>query len=122
MPARVKPLFFLVAAIFVLLQYALWFGEKNLFDWWNLQHTVSMTQAEIAQLQRENDRLTVEVLDLKQSGDSVETLARSQYGMIKRGETFYQIIEGGRPENELEIPPLELDSEFAPKLNSELDR
>lgn len=40
-----------------------------------------------------NQRLVAEVIDLKEGGETVETIARSELGLIKKGETFYQIIE-----------------------------
>jgi cell division protein FtsB len=33
------------------------------------------------------------VVDLKSGGETVETIARTDLGLIKAGETFYQIIE-----------------------------
>jgi cell division protein FtsB len=33
------------------------------------------------------------VIDLKTGGETVETIARSELGLIKEGEIFYQIVE-----------------------------
>ena len=44
-------------------------------------------------LANRNQRLIAEVNDLKEGGETVETIARSELGLIKEGETFYQIIE-----------------------------
>ena len=38
-------------------------------------------------------RLNAEVLDLKQGLDAIEEHAREDLGMVKEGETFYQIVE-----------------------------
>ena len=40
-----------------------------------------------------NAALEAEVKDLKQGMQAVEERARSELGMIKKGETFYQIVE-----------------------------
>ena len=93
MQPKQKFLIAVLAGVFLLLQYALWLGDKNVFDWLRLKQSSEQTQQEITALQRENERLVVEVIDLKESGESVETIARSQYGLIKKDETFYQIIE-----------------------------
>jgi cell division protein FtsB len=44
-------------------------------------------------LQERNAALEAEVQDLKQGLEAVEERARSELGMIKKDETFFQIIE-----------------------------
>ena len=88
-----KPTNLLLIALFVGLQYALWFGDKNVFDLYRLNQAADRMQQQNNQLVQRNQRLLAEVIDLKQGGESVETIARSQLGLIKDGETFYQIIE-----------------------------
>ncbi len=83
----------LLAGLFLAVQYALWFGDKNVFDLLRLKQTTELTQRENAALQQHNDKLVAEVIDLKEGGETVETLARSQFGLIKKDETFYQIVE-----------------------------
>ncbi len=75
------------------LQYALWFGDKNVFDLYRLQATIEERQDENNQLALRNDKLLAEVVDLKNSGETLETLARSELGLIKPNETFYQMID-----------------------------
>lgn len=82
-----------LAALLVALQYALWFGDKNLFDLRRLSVATEQTRQAGVALQRRNDKLVAEVIDLKEGGETVETLARSQFGLIKPGETFYQIVD-----------------------------
>jgi len=88
-----KPVNLLLLTILLSLQYALWFGDKNVFDLNLLKKTAESVRLENVGLSRRNDKLLAEVIDLKEGGETVETLARSQLGMIKQGETFYQIIE-----------------------------
>ena len=77
---------------FLVLQFALWAGDKNLFDLYHLRNAIEATEVEIAQLTERNDKFLAEVLDLKNGGQAVETLARQELGFIKEGETFYQVI------------------------------
>lgn len=79
-------------SLFGLLQFALWTGDKNVFDLYHLNNTIDQTLAQIAQLTQRNDQFLAEVLDLKNGGQAVETLARQELGFIKEGETFYQVI------------------------------
>ena len=80
-------------SLFVSLQYALWIGDKNVIDLKRLQTAVGKTKLKNAELDQRNQKLLAEVIDLKQGGETIETLARSELGLIKDGETFYQIIE-----------------------------
>jgi len=43
------------------------------------------------------------VLDLKQGDQAVEARARTELGLIKPGETFYQVVE--QPANPGSVPP-----------------
>ena len=74
-------------------QYALWFGDKNMFDLYRLQNSAELIVLENETLAQRNQRLVAEVIDLKTGGETIETIARSELGYIKQGETFYQIIE-----------------------------
>ncbi len=51
---------------------------------------------ENAHLQARNDSLAAEVLDLKDGLEAIEERARSDMGMIKQDETFYQFIGAHR--------------------------
>ena len=80
-------------SLLVSLQYALWIGDKNVIDLKRLQSAVDKTKQKNAELDQRNQKLLAEVIDLKQGGETIETLARSELGLIKEGETFYQIVE-----------------------------
>jgi len=77
-------------------QYALWVGDKNVPDLYHLKEAVNETREENQGLHLRNQKLLAEVIDLKQGGETIETLARSELGLIKPEETFYQIIQQPR--------------------------
>lgn len=79
--------------VFAALQYALWLGDYGLIRLWQLDTTVNAQQEENNRLTVRNQRLHAEVIDLKKGHDALEERARSELGMIKKGETFYQVIE-----------------------------
>lgn len=59
-----------------------------------------------------NDTLRAEVRDLKQGNAAIEERARSELGMIKEDEVFYQVID--QPIlPAIEAPPLALDNQAA---------
>ena len=88
-----KLLVIILAALFAALQFKLWLGSEGLPEYWGLkQDIVSQTGVNDKDLQR-NRALTADVRDLKDGLESVEERARSEMGMIKQGETFYQVID-----------------------------
>lgn len=82
-----------LVALLLAVQFALWFGDKNMFDLLRLKQTTDQTRQENKVLQQRNNTLVAEVIDLKAGGETVETLARSQFGLVKKGETFYHVVE-----------------------------
>jgi len=88
-----KTLIAVLAVLFVLLQYKLWFGEGSMMEVWQLDRAIAAQTAENAQLRERNQALAAEVADLKQGVEAIEERARRELGMIKKGETFYQVVE-----------------------------
>ena len=90
----VKKLYFAVLLLFLLLlQIRLWQGPNGLETYHQLQQDIARQHEENQRLQQRNSRLLEDVADLKNGSEAVEALARSELGLVKRNETFYQIIE-----------------------------
>lgn len=88
-----KTLTAILLLMFLTLQYQLWIGEGGLPEVWQLQQEVEKQQQENIELRERNARLAAQVRDLKQGLEAVEEVARDELGMVKQGETFYQIIK-----------------------------
>lgn len=88
-----KLLAIILLSLFAALQYKLWLGDKGLREYADLAQSVSAQRTENGTLERRNQALGAEVLGLKEGLEAVEERARSEMGMIKEGETFYQVIE-----------------------------
>lgn len=88
-----KFLVYALLALLLALQYPLWFGNSSAVNLWRLQREISAQKAENARLEERNAALEAEVLDLKNGLAAIEERARSELGMVKKGETFYQVIE-----------------------------
>lgn len=86
----------ILVIVLVLLQYRLWVGDGSLAEVWQLHRKVDEQKAENVRLEERNQTLDAEVKDLKQGQAAVEERAREELGMIRKGETFYQIIEKDR--------------------------
>lgn len=74
------------------LQYRLWFGEANLREVWALQQEIERQRSENDHLVVRNHQLDAEVKDLKQGLAALEERARNELGMVKQGETFFQLV------------------------------
>ncbi len=83
----------LLIVLILLLQYKLWFGEGGMRDVAELRRAVAEQKEENARLLERNRSLEAEVEDLRTGLDAIEEKARSELGMIKEGETFYQVVE-----------------------------
>ncbi len=88
-----KALIAILIVLLLVLQYKLWFGDGNMREVWQLQAAIEEQKKQNEELRERNAALEAEVKDLKQGLDAIEERARSELGMIKKGETFYQIIE-----------------------------
>ena len=88
-----KKLLILLLLLLAYLQYKLWFGEGSLQEVRELQQAVEQQREENLQLRERNDALDAEVRDLQQGLDAIEEHAREDLGMVKEGETFYQVVE-----------------------------
>ena len=80
--------------ILLLLQYPLWLGKGGWLKVWDLHRQVEAQQQVNQQTQTRNAVLDAEVRDLKQGTEAIEERARTDLGMVKRDEVFYQILDG----------------------------
>lgn len=75
------------------LQYRLWVGDGSLAQVQDLQHQIAEQKGENERLMERNRILEAEVMELKKGMETVEERARHELGMVKEGETLYQISE-----------------------------
>ncbi len=90
---RQKLLIYTLIGLLVILQYPLWFGSGGVLTLWRLNREIAAQKADNAQLKERNAALEAEVSDLKQGYEAIEERARAELGMVKKGETFYQVID-----------------------------
>lgn len=77
------------------LQFKLWNGQGGLIELWALREQRHNQILENRRLKERNSSLEAEVADLKDGLEAIEERARSEMGMIKTDEVFYQIIDTG---------------------------
>lgn len=93
MRTDVKILVYILIGILIGLQYPLWLGNGGLLALWKLKREISEQRQENSGLKERNLALEAEVRDLKEGYEALEERARAELGMVRRGETLYQIIE-----------------------------
>jgi len=78
--------------LLLLIQYPLWFGKGGWLEVRKYQGKLE-GQLEINEsLNKRNDQIKAEVIDLKTGLDEIEGSARSDLGMIKDGEVFFKTV------------------------------
>ena len=85
----------LVALLCILLylQYRLWIAEGSLAEQQRLELQVVEQTAINTELRERNAVLEREVLELQSGNGGVEQRAREQLGLVREGETFYQVVK-----------------------------
>lgn len=83
----------LLLLIFLALQYRLWVGEGSYAEVRHLQQEIANKKADLERMEKENQELRAEIEDLKKGLEAIQERARSELGMIKEGETYFQIVE-----------------------------
>ncbi len=88
-----------LAAVLVILiaaiQTPLWFGKGGWLRVWELDQQLTQVRKSNEALRTRNAALDAEVRDLKTGYDAIEERARSELGMIRPDEVFYQVLEPG---------------------------
>ena len=83
----------ILLVLLVLLQVKLWLGDGGIHDLRELERTEELQAEENRGLEERNQALMAEVEDLKEGQDAIEERARTDLGMIREDESFYQVIE-----------------------------
>lgn len=92
-----RTLLAILIVLLALLQFKLWFGEGGVASIQRLEQRVAEQEAENTLLQQRNRELEAEVEDLRQGLEAIEERARSELGMVKEEEEFYQVVPGISP-------------------------
>ena len=75
------------------LQYRLWVGENSLAHVNALEDRSTRLEVENLARTERNKILRAEIQDLKSGMASIEEKARTEFGLIKEGETFFLLVD-----------------------------
>lgn len=90
---RFNPMPILLLGILIFLQYRLWFEPGGIFEMMELKKQLAKEQLQNENLKKRNQLVLLQVQHLQDNQDAVELRARQELGMIKKGETFYQVVK-----------------------------
>ena len=91
-----KLLAVMLVALIALLQYPLWLGKGGWLRVREVDQQVRAQRAINQTLLVRNAALDAEVRDLKQGFEAIEERARSELGMVRQDEIFFQILGDAR--------------------------
>ncbi|TNC94539.1 MAG: cell division protein FtsB [Gallionellaceae bacterium] len=83
---------YIFLALILLLQYPLWLGKGSWLKVWDNNRQLNEQKEINEQARQRNAVLDAEVKDLKKGTEALEERARSELGMVKQGEVFFQVI------------------------------
>jgi cell division protein FtsB len=86
-----------LAALIVLIQYPLWLGKGSWLRVWEVDQQIRAQRDTNRNLQARNSALEAEVRDLKVGQEAIEERARSELGMIRQDEIFFQVLPASPP-------------------------
>ena len=88
-----KALYGFLIIVFLIFQFQLWLGEDSVRGLNMLQTELDAQRQFNIELKERNRLLEIEVVELKTGLEAVEERARSELGMIEKGEPFYLLLD-----------------------------
>lgn len=88
-----KTLWVILILVLLGLQYKLWLGDGNVHDLIDVENKNVAQEERNQKLMARNQSLVAEISELKSGQQALEEKARDNLGMIKPGETYYNLVE-----------------------------
>lgn len=82
-------------ALIVALQYPMWLGKGGWLQVRELDRQLTAQRETNAKLKARNEALDADVRDLKSGFEAIEERARSELGMVRSDEVFFQLQPAG---------------------------
>lgn len=82
-----------LVGLVALIQYPLWLGKGGWLRVWDVDRQITVQRESNGRLKTRNSALEAEVRDLKQGSEAIEERARSELGMIRQDEIFFQLVD-----------------------------
>jgi cell division protein FtsB len=92
-----RVIFAVLVLMFLGLQYKLWFDKGSVPRAHALEQDLADIKSKNEDAKQKNAVLEADVRDLEKAGEAIEERARSELGMVKKGETLIQVKEMAAP-------------------------
>jgi cell division protein FtsB len=92
-------------ALIVALQYPMWLGKGGWLQVREYDRQLAEAREQNAKLKARNEALDADVRDLKTGSEAIEERARSELGMIRQDEVFFQLQPAGSAPKSLPRKP-----------------
>ncbi len=79
--------------VLLILGFLIFFGDKGLVDYLSLKGKLSALQGTNKRTSNENKVLKEKVMLLRHDLRYIETIARNELGMVKKGDIVYRFVE-----------------------------
>ncbi len=97
LPMAARLIFVLLVVALGYLQWKLWFDRASIPRAAALERDLAAINARNEAAKQRNAELEADVRDLEKAGEAIEERARSELGMVKKGETLIQVREPRSP-------------------------
>jgi len=96
-----RTLLVVLILLLLILQVQLWSSRSGLPEIWSLREQIAEQEEENRRLLERNEALEAEVDNLREGFDAIEERARSELGLVRQDELFFEIIDLDRPLRDL---------------------
>jgi cell division protein FtsB len=100
----VRYLAWVFIALIAAVQFPMWLGKGGWLQVREYDRQVGLQREANARLKLRNDALDADVRDLKTGYEAIEERARSELGMIRQDEVFFQLQAGAVAKPAVEKP------------------
>jgi len=87
-----KILFFLGLLIFINFQHSLFFANNNISNYVYLNSQNNLLKEKISKLNQANEKISMEINELRSSQHALENFARYNLGLVKSDEIYVHVI------------------------------
>lgn len=87
-----KTLIAILVILLLILQYKFWFAPGGFVDAMHQKKLIAEQTKQNADLKQRNAILSASIKAMQNNKEALESRARNELGMVKKGEVYYQVV------------------------------